>query len=391
MLDLTNTQPAIDKLKRIEGELNIEMIERTDAIRAILIALITGQHGVFLGPPGTGKSWLILKLAKRIATNGQNGNGLKTFVRLITKTTQPEELFGPISIAALKKDEFKRVITNMLPEAEIAFLDEVFKGSSAILNTLLTIMNEREFDNGTERLPVPLISLFAASNEMPQGEDLNAMWDRLVLRVMVDYTTESGFARLIRTAAAPVLTTTITKPELIAIQNTVRQIPIPAGTYGAIETLRKDLLRKGIIVSDRRWQWATTLLQGQALLEGRAAVEEDDLMILKEALWSAPEQRSEIGRMAARLANPLNAKAVELSDQVDSAFLAFNEAQATAANKTEQMNSAVDTNVKIKDALEKLGRLKQQAEAQSRPTTRIDKVIDEVNAKHQEVCKVILG
>jgi len=208
---------------------------------------------------------------------------------------------------------------------------------------------------------------------------------------MVDYTTESGFARLIRTAAAQVLTTTITKPELIAIQNTVRQIPIPAGTYGAIETLRKDLLRKGIIVSDRRWQWATTLLQGQALLEGRAAVEEDDLMILKEALWSAPEQRSEIGRMAARLANPLNAKAVELSDQVDSAFLAFNEAQTTAANKTEQMNSAVDTNVKIKDALEKLARLKQQAEAQSRPTTRIDKVIDEVNAKHQEVCKVILG
>ena len=144
-------------------------------------------------------------------------------------------------------------------------------------------------------------------------------------------------------------------------------------------------------MSDRRWQWATTLLQGQALLEGRAAVEEDDLMILKEALWSAPEQRSEIGRMAARLANPLNAKAVELSDQVDSAFSAFNEAQTTAANKTEQMNSAVDTNVKIKDALEKLARLKQQAEAQSRPTTRIDKVIDEVNAKHQEVCKVILG
>jgi MoxR-like ATPase len=390
-LEAINTKEAIDTLKRIEGELNLEMIERSDAIRAILIALITRQHGVFLGPPGTGKSWLITKVARRIAAIGQNGNGLKTFVRLITKTTQPEELFGPVSIAALKNDQFKRVVTNMLPEAELAFLDEVFKGSSAILNTLLTIMNEREFDNGTDRIPVPLISLFAASNEMPQGEDLNAMWDRLVLRVMVDYTTESGFARLIRTATAPVTNTTLTKPELLAIQDTVRRVSIPSSTYGAIETLRKDLQTKGIVVSDRRWQWATTLLQGQAVLEGRTAVEEDDLMILKEALWSAPEQRSDIGRMAARLANPLNAKAVEFSDQVDSAFTAFTEAQSNAQNQTEKMNSAVETNVKIKDVLEKLGRLKQQAEAQSRPTARIDRVINEVTAKQQEVCKVILG
>jgi hypothetical protein len=114
-------------------------------------------------------------------------------------------------------------------------------------------------------------------------------------------------------------------------------------------------------------------------------------MILKEALWSAPEQRSDIGRMAARLANPLNAKAVELSDQVESAFVAFTDAQTNAANKNEQMNSAVDTNLKMKDALEKLARLKEQAEAQGRPTTRIDKVIDEVTAKHQQVCQVILG
>jgi len=387
-LEAINTKEAVDTLKRIEGELNIEMIERSDAIRAILIALITRQHGVFLGPPGTGKSLLVTNLAKRI---GQNGKGLKTFVRLITKTTQPEELFGPVSIAALKNDQFKRVLTNMLPEAELVFPDEVFKGSSAILNTLLTIMNEREFDNGTDRIIVPLISLFGASNELPQGDDLNAMWDRLVFRVMVDYTTEPGFSRLIRTATAPVCNTTLTKPELIAIQDTVRQVSIPSGTYGAIETLRKDLKTKGIIVSDRRWQWATTLLQGQAVLEGRTVVEEDDLMILKEALWSAPEQRSDIGRMAARLANPLNAKAVELSDQVDSAFTAFTEAQNNAANQTDKMNSAVDTNVKIKDALEKLGRLKQQAEAQSRPTARIDRVIEEVTAKQQQVCQVILG
>ena len=391
MIDLTNVKPAIDKIKRIEGELNIELIERADAIRAILIALLTRQHAVFLGPPGTAKSLLVTKLSGRISASGRNGQGLKTFVRLITKTTQPEELFGPVSIAALKTDEFKRVTKNMLPEAELAFLDEIFKGSSAILNTLLTIMNEGEFDNGTQRLPVPLISLFGASNEMPQGEDLNAMWDRLVLRVIVDYTSESGFARLIRTATAPALNTTMSHAELTALQQATAQIPIPPGTYGAVEQLRKDLLKKGVIVSDRRWKWAVSLLQGQALLEGRSAVEEDDLMILKEALWSAPEQRSDIGRLAARLANPLNAKAVEISDQIESVFKAFNDTQAAAANKTEQMNSAVETNVKFKDALEKLNRLKEQADSQGRPTSRIDKSLEEVTARHEKVLEVILA
>jgi MoxR-like ATPase len=216
------------------------------------------------------------------------------------------------------------------------------------------------------------------------------MWDRMVLRVIVDYTSEAGFARLIRTAAAPVMNTTITKSELESLQKTVPTIPIPSSTLGAIEQLRKELNKKGIAVSDRRWKWAVCLLQAQALLEGRGAVEEDDLMILKDALWATPEQRSEIGRMTARLANPLNAKAVETGDQVDSVFKLFKETQTNASSKTEQMNAAVEANVKVKEGLEVLNRLIEQARAQGRSTSRIEKVLEEVTEKQKEICEVIL-
>jgi MoxR-like ATPase len=402
MIDLKPVAQSLKKMKEIEAELGTALIERSEVIRAILLALLCRQHGVILGPPGTAKSMLITELAKRISanTNGKNAGatlgatgstGLKTFVWLITKTTQPDELFGPVSIAGLKTDEFRRVSTGKLPEAELVFADEIFKGSSAILNTLLTIMNERYFDNGTQRMPVPLISLFAASNEMPQGEDLQALWDRLVIRVMVDYTSDSGFSRLIRIAAPPGQVTSISKNELEALQQTALQIPIPGGTLSAIEQMRKDLLGKGIKISDRRWLWSMNLLRAQALLEGRGAVEEDDLMVLKDALWSEPDQRGEIGRMAARMANPLNAKAVELSDQAASVHKTMEDAINSAANEKAKMDAAMEANIKVKDIHKKLGNLKEQAETQGRPTSRIEKSLGEVESMKMEIANLIIN
>ncbi|MCI0664929.1 MAG: AAA family ATPase, partial [Acidobacteria bacterium] len=166
-LDLASIKQPLDKLQVIEHELTATLIERDEVIRASLVALLARQHLVVLGPPGTAKSALVTSLAERISP--QNGAGLRSFAYLMTRFTTPEELFGPVSVSGLKRDEYRRITAGKLVEAELVFLDEIFKASSAILNALLKIANERVFHNGDQEMYVPLISLFGASNEMPQG------------------------------------------------------------------------------------------------------------------------------------------------------------------------------------------------------------------------------
>ena len=116
----------------------------------------------------------------------------------MTRYTDPDEVFGPVSLAALKNDERRRTLTHRLAQAHFGFLDEVFKANSAVLNALLTVLNEREFDNGGPiRLKLPLISLFGASNELPEGQELEAFWDRFLLRMVIGPVSEAGFEKLI--------------------------------------------------------------------------------------------------------------------------------------------------------------------------------------------------
>jgi MoxR-like ATPase len=199
-LNLASIKPSLGKLQALERELAASLIERDEVIRASLVALLSKQHLVVLGPPGTAKSALVTELAQRISP--QNGAGLRNFAYLMTRFTTPEELFGPVSVSGLKRDEYRRITAGKIVEAELVFLDEIFKASSAILNALLKIANERVFHNGGQEIQVPLISLFGASNKMPQGNELEALWDRFPPRFRVGYVTDAGFVRFIRAVAA---------------------------------------------------------------------------------------------------------------------------------------------------------------------------------------------
>lgn len=392
MTDPTTVNESVGKLRAIEVELSALFVEREEVVRAMLLALLAREHLALVGPPGTAKSMLITELAKRVGDSA--GNGLRCFVYLLTKFTTPEELFGPVSISALKADDYRRVTAGKLADVELAFLDETFKASSAILNYLLRLLNEREFENGRQTAQVPLISLFGASNELPQETELEALFDRFLLRITVGYVSEGGFTRLQQLIAnhqARQAPQTISRADLVALQQTVNQVPVPGSIIDIIAQLRRDLGAKGIRVSDRRWGKTHSVLRAHALLEGRPAVEDDDLAVLKHVLWSSPDQQAEVSKLCARLSNPINGKATELADQAASVYDETMVAHGQSSDTQQKVVVVAEGIDKLKAIQTSLTQLQEQAAAKGRATGKIKKAVASVQEMREKVGALILG
>jgi MoxR-like ATPase len=204
------------------------------------IAYITNENVIFLGPPGTAKSMLAKSWSEK-----QN----KTFFYyLLNKYTTPDELLGPVSLEEYKKGIFKRITTNKLPEAEIAFIDEIFKASTAILNTLLTIMNERIFFN-PEPTPVKTEMIIAASNEIPTEEELLALYDRFLFRYFTDYVSNDELKLLLEYANFDNVNDNVKFIE----KKEIKELPkLNDSEISFIMDTILQLKEQNIIISDRR-------------------------------------------------------------------------------------------------------------------------------------------
>ncbi len=240
------------------------LLQRDVAVRALLLGLLAGEHVLLMGPPGTAKSALARRLHQLLP-------GSRWFERLLTRFSVPEELFGPLSLQALEHDRYERLTEGYLPQAKVVFLDEVFKANSAILNTLLGVLNERRFDNGTLRQPVPLRCLIGASNEVPRDDSLQAFFDRFLLRVPVQPVDDAHFAALLQAdAAAPAVDEAVTAalaPErLAALQRQADGVALRPELLALLHDARQE--SGNHTASDRRWRQIARLLRVQAAARG---------------------------------------------------------------------------------------------------------------------------
>ncbi len=290
MANQVQAYPLTTRLAQIAQTLEGRFLGKDEVIRLLLIATVAGEHAVIIGPPGTAKSALIRTFAKLISA--------KYFEYLLTRFTEPNEIFGPVDIQQFREGKYVRRTEGMLPDSEIVFLDEVFKSNSAILNALLTLLNERRYTSGGQVLKCPILSCFGASNEVPSDETLTAIFDRFLLRIRSENLDAYHFQDLLQKGLAnEVMGLTDAPVQALATATEIAQLhrsfsqtmKFSEDFFSQYKGLVFQIRAEGVTLSDRRVVKLLKLFAASAFLDGRAQPDASDFFVLKH-IWNNEDQ-----------------------------------------------------------------------------------------------------
>jgi len=299
---MTTDRPADPRLtlaRRLSTDV-LAPVKRTfvgkeEIVDLLGVSLVGGENLFILGPPGTAKSAIVHELARRIEG--------RVFDYLLTRFTEPSELFGPFDIRRLREGDLVTNTEGMLPEAALVFLDELLNANSAILNSLLMVLNERVFRRGRETRSLPLLAVVGASNRLPEDESLAALFDRFLLRVRSDNVGDDRLDDVLAAgwrldAAREPVTGAMTVEEIRAVQSLLPEVDLAAVRPRTVDVVRA-LRRAGIAVSDRRAVKLQRLVAASAVLCGRLVANATDLWVLRH-VWDTEEQREPIAAIVDR-------------------------------------------------------------------------------------------
>ena len=356
----------LSPLTTLRDGISAQLLGREREASILTLALIAREHVLLVGPPGTGKSQLCRAAAEHVA-------GAQYFERLLSPTTPPEAVWGPISISALRQDKYEHVTAGYAAEAHILYLDEVGRASPAILDSLLHLLGpERQALIGTQQVKTPLISAIGSANTWPEDA---AMLDRWTLRANVAYL-GSGLRRQLLAFSQPQTSTRLSVQDLADANAASKAIAWSPAALDTLDLIMGDLDESGISVSDRRLRSSDKSARAAALMRGATAVEAVDLEPLQWVMWSVPEQAAAAGQKVVARANPIGARL-----------------DAILAETDELMRAAVDAATRL-DAATKIDTLVKESKTlanQPGANGRAAKVVKYVTNSHVRLQGAILG
>lgn len=429
-----------DKMLAVIDDVNAQVAEREELVEAIAIALLTRKNLFILGAPGQAKSYAINQFRTRIT-------GARQFERLLSKQTDEDQLFGRIDLSSLipgsvplsvleKNPQYQdmcgRLKTRLaagqdtgdlpeqierqrkalaelyggepqvntsgkIPEADICFLDEIFKCNDGVLNSLLTALNERKYTNEGSTYPIPTISFFAASNEIPNFSDpqekiLEALYDRLELKVVTEDIAERenrmAVLRSKEQGRSGQISATISLAELEQVQQEVADVLIPDAINDLADDILCQLRKDGIRVSDRKYLNYYPIAQAKAWLSGHSKVTPQDLLALKNYLWDKPTDRTVVASTLERMCiNPMQDKVNSIRGMALEAEEEFSEAVVA----TDKANAGSKALIKLRGELLRLYQMQKelaaaaQSDAENQMTADLLTDLEDVSKKAHEL------